>query len=106
MANIPPSALRPADLILRDYSHQLILVGAQVNLIISWHDKEITVPVYLHSDVAGGKTCLLGTNVVIPLGLITPGEGVEAAPLKREGSTPLVASVNLIGQPEYLADLQ
>ena len=34
--------------------------------------------VYFHSHVGiQGEPCLLGTNLVVPLGLTVPGEGVE-----------------------------
>ena len=40
----------------------------------------------LKSDVAGGgETCLLGTNVTIPLGLIIFAQGVEV--VRRQASS-------------------
>lgn len=77
-ARIPSTALRKPDRPLRDYSQRLIPIGAQVDLTFSWQGKTVRSPVYLRSDVGGsGEPCLLGTNVVIPLGLMTPAPGVE-----------------------------
>ena len=63
----------------------------------------VATPVYVRSDIApGAESCLLGTNVVMPLGLMMPGEGVEA----KGGPTPVTspnpgiavrASVSLVG---------
>lgn len=40
--------------------------------------KSVVSTVYLRSELgAEGEQCLLGTNVVIPLGLMTPAPGVE-----------------------------
>ena len=39
----------------------------------------VKTPVHIRSDtVPSAEACLLGTNVVIPLGLMVPDEGVEA----------------------------
>ena len=39
----------------------------------------VTTPVYIRSDQAAkGEPCLLGTNIVMPLGLMVPSEGEEA----------------------------
>ena len=55
-----------------------IPIGAQVDLTFSWQGKTVKAPVYIRSDVGrGGEPCLLGTNVVMPLGLMTPAPGVE-----------------------------
>ena len=49
-----------------------------MDLTFSWQGKTVNSPVYLHSEVGGnGEPCLLGTNIVIPLGLMTPAPGVE-----------------------------
>ena len=77
-ARIPSTALRKPDHPLYDYSRRLIPIGAEVDLTFSWQGKTVKAPVYIRSDVGrGGEPCLLGTNVVIPLGLMTPAPGVE-----------------------------
>ena len=77
-AKIPSCALRKPDRPLRDYSQRLIPIGAQVDLTFSWQGKTVKSPVYVHNDECGsGEPCLLGTKVVIPLGLMTPALGVE-----------------------------
>ena len=44
-----------------------------------WIDNTVATPVYIRSDQAAkGEPCLLNTNVVMPLGLMVPSEGVEA----------------------------
>ena len=79
-AGILKEALKPLDsgLVLRDYSQRPIPIGACVELTFEWGGKSVTSTVFLRSDLGvGGEPCLLGTNVVIPLGLMVPGPGVE-----------------------------
>ena len=78
-ARIPSSALEVPHVTLRDYSQNPIPIGAQVKLTFRWKDNTVTTPLYIRSDQAAkGEPCLLGTNVVMPLGLIVPSKGVEA----------------------------
>lgn len=77
-AGIPKEALKPPDLVLRDYSQRPIPIGAKVNVTFEWQGRFVEATVYLRSDLGGGgEPCLLGTNVVIPLDLMTPAPGVE-----------------------------
>lgn len=77
-AHIPSRALEVPHVTLRDYSQNPIPIGAQVNLTFRWGDKTFTTPVYIRSDQAAkGEPCLLGTNIVMPLGLMVPSESVE-----------------------------
>ena len=79
-AGIPKEALKPLDsgLVLHDYSQRPIPIGACVEMTFEWGGKSVTSTVFLRSDLGvGGEPCLLGTNVVIPLGLMVPGPGVE-----------------------------
>ena len=63
--------------ILRDYSQRPIPISAEVEIVIDWKGKQVTAPVYIRSDIGlQGEPFLLGTNVVIPLGLMVPGNGV------------------------------
>ena len=67
---------------LQDHSRRPIPVFAEVNLEFSHQGQRVTVPVYLRSDQGpAGESCLLGTNVVLPLGLMVPGVGVQAREL-------------------------
>ena len=76
-AGIPKSALQIPKVILRDYSQRPIPISAEVELVIDWKGKQVTAPVYIRSDIGlQGELFLLGTNVVIPLGLMVPGNGV------------------------------
>ena len=94
---------------LCDYSQNPIPVGTQVNLTLRWKDKTVTTPVYIRSDqVAKGEPCLLGTNVVMPLGLMVPSKGVEARGGPRgspPGAPPTAdtAQVCLVGVQGYQA---
>ena len=68
----------------------MIPTGAQVDLTFSWQGKTVRSPVYVHSGESGdGEPHLFGTNVKIPLGLMTPASSVEA---KGQGSLELRAS--------------
>jgi len=63
--------------ILRDYSQRPIPISAEVEIVIDWKGKQVTAPVYIRSDIGlQREPFLLGTNVVIPLGLMVPGNGV------------------------------
>ena len=76
-ANIPVSALSTPDVVLRDYNQRPIPVGAKVELEFSFNGKQVTAPVYLRgSGSAESEACLLGTNVIVPLGMVSPAEGV------------------------------
>jgi len=94
-ANIPKSALYRPKVTLRDYSQRPILTGAMVDLEFEFNGKKVVVPVYLRADRhTGSEPCLLGTNVVCPLGLMCPGVGVE--PIGGEDSSSLSAVVQLV----------
>ena len=81
-AGIPREALQKPKVMLREYSRRPILVFAEVNLEFSYQGQRVTVPVYLRSDQGlAGEPCLLGTNVVLLLGLMVPGLGVQAREL-------------------------
>ena len=65
-------------MVLRDYSQRPVPIGACVDLELEWQGKSVTTTVYLRSDLGiQEEPCLLGTNVVIPLGLMVPGVGIE-----------------------------
>lgn len=71
-AGIRTEDLRPANMIFRNYSYNQIMIRGQVELEFAWQ-------LFLHSDQEEEESLLLGTNVVIPLGLIMqPATGVEA----------------------------
>ena len=65
---------------------------------ISWREKSITVPVHIRSaSDPDGEPCLLGNNVAIPLGLMIPGEGVEAGNAEhQQESTQQCSTVMLV----------
>ena len=99
-ARIPAESLQPPDITLRDYNQGPILVGARVELTFAWKDRAVTTPAYIRSELTGSNdSCLLGTNVIVPLGLMEPDQGVEA----REGAeliepaTVSEAQVHLVG---------
>ena len=77
-AGIPNEVLEVQEVMLRDYNGQPILIGAQVNLMFQCNGESVAAPVYIRSSASqAGEPCLLGTNVLAPLGLISPGPGVE-----------------------------
>ena len=99
-ARIPSESLQPPDVTLRDYNQGPIPVGARVELTFTWKDRAVTTPAYIRSELSGGNDCcLLGTNVIVPLGLMVPDLGVEA----RGGAEPVEpvtvgeARVQLVG---------
>ena len=77
-AGIQAGDLRPADAVLRTYSRNRIAISGQVDMEFTWKEKTIASPVYLRADKEDGEPLLLGTNVIVPLGLIQPAPGVEA----------------------------
>jgi len=48
-----------------------------VNLTFRWKDKTVTAPAYIRAERCRGEPCLLGTNVVISLGLMVPDPDLE-----------------------------
>lgn len=48
-----------------------------MNLTFRWKDKTVTVPAYIQAECCRGEPCLLGTNVVISLGLMVPDPDLE-----------------------------
>jgi len=98
-AKIPASELHQPNVILRDYSQRTIPVGASVNLTVSFQGHSVTVPVYIRPvDTSQCESCLLGTNVVIPLKLMAPHSGLmtDILPLPTNSLIPVQAPVHLI----------
>ena len=59
----------------------------------------MTLPVNLKSDQGPvGRYCFLCTNVDVPLGLMTPGPGMET---RERGGTSHVAVVRLLKAERY-----
>ncbi len=53
-----------------------------MELTFTGNGKTVASPVYVRLDAGpGGEPCLLGTNAVMPLGMMTPGPGVVARSL-------------------------
>ena len=89
-AGIAKNALSQPDVTLRDYSQRPIPVGAKVDLEVEFNGKKMTATVYLRgSGSTESESLLLGTNVVIPVGLMSPAKGVSS----RGGAT---AKVRLV----------
>ena len=82
---IQPDSLKRFNLTLYDYSQKAIPVGATVELTFKWKEQEITTLVYIWAQGNKGKPCLLGTKVVISLGLMEPDPGLEE---KEVGQNP------------------
>jgi len=72
-ARILSDALQPLDVTLQDYNQGPIPVGAQVELAFTWKDRAATARAYIHSELTGvNESCLLGTKVIVLLGLLFP----------------------------------
>ena len=75
-------------MILRDYSQQPIRIGVMATVKLEVSREGILTPIYLQSDGNSDiEPCLLGTNPIALLGLLTPAECVQF------GSLDLVPSV-------------
>ena len=83
-AGISAEDLQPSDVVLRNYSQNPITLSGKVNLEFKWQEKAVVSPVYLRSDREKGESLLLGTNIIIPLGLMLPAAGVEARLSSKE----------------------
>ena len=83
---------------LRDYNQRTIPVGASVDLTISFNGQKVVSPVHICSPRQSGESCLLDTNVVIPLGLVVPTTGLEPKPNNGTGSQNalITATVHLV----------
>ena len=70
-------------------------MGATVDLEVKFSGKSVVVPIYLRAARhAGSEFCLLGTNVVGPLGLMCLAAGVE--PNGGDGRSNSIAIVQLV----------
>ena len=74
-AGISKDDLRPPDIVLRNYSRNQITISGRVDLEFTWRGKNVKSPVYVRSDKQEGEPLLLGTNVIVPLGLMEPSRG-------------------------------
>ena len=93
--NIPSSVLSKPAVSLRDYNQR---TGASVDLTICFNGQKVVAPVHMCSPDSQVESCLLGTNVVIPLGLMVPTAGVEPKPNKSIAShnSLITATVHLV----------
>jgi len=96
--NIPSSVLSKPAVSLRDYNQRTIPGGASVDLTISFNGQKVVVPVHICSPDSQVESCLLGTNVVILLGLMVPTTGVEPQPNNGTGAqnSLITATVHLV----------
>ena len=79
-AGIASDALTKPDVILRDYNRRPIRIGAKVTMKLEFGDKSISTPVYLRSgEGSNDDVCLLGTNALVPLGIMTLATEVQLA---------------------------
>ena len=97
-ANIPSSVMSKPAVLPRDYNQCTIPVGASVDLTISFNGQKVVAPVYICSPDSQVESCLLGTYVDIPLGLMVPTAGVEPKPNKSIAShnSLITATVHLV----------
>ena len=91
---IQADSLKRPNLTLYDYSQKPIPVGATVELTFKWKEQEVTTQVYIRAEGNKGEPCLLGTNVVIPLGLMKPDPDLEEQEVGQNSST--THTVNLV----------
>jgi len=97
-ANMPPSVLSKPSVTLRDYNQHTIPIGASVDLNISFNGHTVVAPVHICSPDSHVESCLLGTNVVIPLRLMVPTIGVQPKPNDScvAQNTHIMATVHLV----------
>ena len=99
-----PDSLKRSNLTLYDYSQKPIPVGATVELTFKWKEQEVTTQVYIRAQGNKGEPCLLGTNVVIPLGLMKPDPDLEEQEVGQNSSTThTVKQVRVVRIPGYCA---
>ena len=97
-ANLPPTVLSKPSVTLRDYNQHVIPIGASVDLTISFNGQSVVAPVHICSPNSQVESCLLGTNVVIPLRLMVPATGVQpkSNDTSLAQSTTVTATVHLV----------
>ena len=97
-ANLPPTVLSKPSVTLRDYNQHVIPIGASVDLTISFNGQSVVTPVHICSPNSQVESCLLGTNVVIPLRLMVPATGVQpkSNDTSLAQSTTVTATVHLV----------
>ena len=74
--------LEPPTTTLYDYSGHEIDIGAMTVLPISWREKTVEVPVFIRPKptTTGKATCLLGTNTIFDLGILTKAKEAVVEP--------------------------
>ena len=78
-ARLSADILMKPDVVLRDYTQCPIRIGAVAQVEVEYKGKSVLTPIYLNADQGtAGESCLLGTNVLLPLGLISLEGGVES----------------------------
>ena len=78
VAHLSADILLKPDVVLRDYSQHPIRIGGVAQVEVEYKEKSVLTPIYLNADQGtAGESCLLGTNVLLPLGLISLEGGVE-----------------------------
>ena len=82
-AQIPATMLTKPTVTLKDYNQRTIPIGASVDLTVSFNGQKVVAPVHICSPDTKVESCLLGTNVVMPLGLMVPSIGVQPRPDKN-----------------------
>ena len=97
-AQIPATMLTKPTVTLKDYNQRTIPIGASVDLTVSFNGQKVVAPVHICSPDTKVESCLLGTNVVMPLGLMVPSIGVQPRPDKNDTThnTQTVATVHLV----------
>ena len=97
-AKISPTMLLKPTVTLKDYNQRTIPIGASVDLTVSFNGQKVVAPVHICSPDTKVESCLLGTNVVMPLGLMIPSAGVQPRTDNSDAAhnTQTVATVHLV----------
>ena len=78
-AGMTADVLAKPDMVLRDYNHHPIPIAAMAEVEIEFQERHLTTMLYIHSDrIRGTAPFLLGTNAIVPLGLMTVPSNVRA----------------------------
>ena len=78
-AGLSVDILERPDVVLRDYSQHPLRIGAVVRVEVEYQDEKVLTPIYLNADDGRSiESCLLSTNVLLPLGLLSLADGVQA----------------------------
>ena len=112
-AQLLVDVLEKPDVILRDYNQHPLRIGAFAKLEVMYKGKRVLAPIYINIDSENRPTesCILGTNLLFSLGILSISENVKIRGGDKEvrfaGSREaMTSSIKLVKVSEFSQGVQ